>query len=78
MPGYVRIDLRSSWDATQSVQLYGIVQNVLNQHYGLSATYFNLATANAASAATGTTFSDPRTITPAAPLAAYAGVKIKF
>ena len=72
------VDLRTTYDVTTGVQLYGTVQNLLDRRYGTSGTYFNLAAANAASAATATSFPDPRTITPAQPFAAYAGVRVRF
>jgi hypothetical protein len=63
------------------VQVYGIVNNLFDSHYGLFGNYFNLAQANQAALADGlggNFFTDPRTITPAAPLAAYGGVRVRY
>ena len=78
LAGYTRVDLRTSYDVMPGVQIYGLVQNLFDQRYGLSGTYFNLQSANSAGAPSGVSFGDPRTITPAAPLAVYAGVSIRF
>jgi iron complex outermembrane recepter protein len=78
LAGYTRVDLRTSYDVMPGVQIYGLIQNLFDQRYGLSGTYFNLQIANSAGAPSGVSFSDPRTITPAAPLAVYAGVRIRF
>ena len=77
LPGYQRVDLRTSYDITPNVQLYGLIQNLFDKRYGLYGTYFD--TAAATNAASGTiTFTDPRTITPAQPFAVYGGLKVKF
>lgn len=78
LSGYQRVDLHTSYDVTKQLQVYGIFQNVLDNHYGVTGTYFNTAAGNAPGALSGITFSDPRSITPAAPFAAYGGVKLKF
>lgn len=78
LPGYVRVDLHTSYDVTKNIQLYGLVQNLFDSRYGLFGNYFNLDSANAAGAPSGVAFTDPRTFTPAMPFAAYGGVKVKF
>jgi hypothetical protein len=58
------------------------VNNLFDRHYGVFGTFFNLeagtSAASADSALGDDFFSNPRTITPAAPVAAYGGVKVKF
>ena len=80
LAGYTRVDLHSSYDITQNVQVYGLIKNAFDRRYGLYGTFFDPAQANEASDATGVVFSDDerRSITPAPPFAAYGGVKIKF
>jgi iron complex outermembrane receptor protein len=81
LPGYATVNLHSSYDVTDHVQLYGLIDNLFDSHYGLFGTYFNLDNANGAAAAAGlgnSFFTDPRTITPNQPFAAYSGVRIKF
>ncbi len=69
----------TSYDITQNIQLYGLVKNLFNSKYGLYGTYFE---ANEVSDVDqelgGPGFSDPRTISPSMPFAAYGGVKVKY
>ena len=80
--GYWRLDLHTSYDVTPRVQLFGLVNNVFDRHYGVFGTFFNLEAGNSAASADAKLgdefFTNPRTITPAAPVAAYGGVKVKF
>ena len=80
--GYAKVDLHTFYDLTENVQLYGLVYNLFNSHYGLFGNYFNLEAANEASEANPATgddfFTNPRTITPAPPLVAYGGMKIHY
>ncbi len=81
LPGYATVDLHSSYDVTQNVQVYGIINNLFNSHYGLFGNYFNLAQANQAAIPDGlggNFFTDSRTITPGAPFAAYGGVRFHY
>jgi iron complex outermembrane recepter protein len=81
LAGYATVNLHTSYDVTQNVQVYGIVNNLFDSHYGLFGNYFNLAQANQAASADGlgdNFFTDPRTITPASPFAAYGGVRFKY
>ena len=66
LAGYAdRRHLRTSYNITEHMQIYGLIDNVFDSHYGLFGNYYNLAAANnAASAdpATGAGFFDnPRT-----------------
>ena len=80
--GYWRLDLHTSYDVTPRVQLFGLVNNVFDRHYGVFGTFFNLEAGNSARRPIRSWamsfFTNPRTITPAAPVAAYGGVKVKF
>jgi outer membrane receptor protein involved in Fe transport len=80
--GYWRVDLHTSYDVTPRVQIFGIVNNLFDRHYGVFGTFFNLEAGNSGASADPALgddfFSNPRTITPAAPVAAYGGVKVKF
>ena len=82
LPGYTTVNLHTSYDVTKNIQIYGLVDNVFDAHYGLFGNFFSLGDANNAARADPSTganfFSDPRTITPAAPVAAYGGIKVKF
>jgi outer membrane receptor protein involved in Fe transport len=80
--GYAKVDLHTFYDLTENVQLYGLVYNLFNSHYGLFGNFFNLEAANEASEANPATgddfFTNARTITPAPPLVAYGGMKIHY
>ena len=77
--GYTRVDLHTSYDITENVQIYGLVKNLFSQKYGLYGTYFDTEEASEVSEAVGgPTLTDARTISPSMPFAAYGGVKVKF
>jgi outer membrane receptor protein involved in Fe transport len=91
LPGYTRVNLHSSYNVTDHVQLYGLVENLFDEQYGIYGTYFNTKLAQQAGpGAGGSGGPDPslnglqydpnnaRTITPAIPFAAYGGVRVKF
>jgi outer membrane receptor protein involved in Fe transport len=80
--GYGRLDLHTSYDLTPRIQLFGLVNNVFDNHYGVFGTFFNLEAADNGARADKQLgegfFTNPRTITPAPPTTAYGGVKIKL
>jgi outer membrane receptor protein involved in Fe transport len=86
LPGYARLNLHTSYDVTDHIQIYGLFENVFDRRYGLYGTYYNAELANVGGAADVPTieFEEPddggrqRSITPAIPFAAYGGVKVKF
>jgi len=80
--GYAKVDLHTFYDVTENVQLYGLVYNLFNSQYGLFGNFFDLEAANEASEANPSTgddfFTNARTITPAPPITAYGGMKIRY
>jgi iron complex outermembrane receptor protein len=79
LPGYTRVDLHTSYDVTPNFQVYGLVKNLFDQKYGLYGTYFELDEVSEVDQELGGPgFTDPRTISPSMPFAAYGGVKYKF
>jgi iron complex outermembrane receptor protein len=79
LPGYTRVDLHTSYDITNNIQVYGLVKNLFNQKYGLYGTYFEAEEVSEVDEELGGPgFTDSRTISPAMPFAAYGGVKVKF
>ncbi len=79
LAGYTRVDLHTSYDITEHIQVYGLVKNLFNQKYGLYGTYFDAEEADIVSQAVGgPELEDARTISPSMPFAAYGGVKVKF
>ena len=86
LPGFARLNLHTSYDITDNIQIYGLFENVFDRRYGLYGTYYNAELANVGGAADTPPieFEEPdeggrqRSITPAIPFAAYGGVKVKF
>ncbi len=78
LSGYTRIDLRTSYDVTENVQIYGSIKNLFDKRYGLYGTFFDPVEATEAAEPQGITLTDPRSQTPAQPFAVYGGVKVKF
>ena len=46
LDGYATVDLHTSYDVTDHIQVYGLVDNVFDSRYGLFGNYFNLELAN--------------------------------
>jgi iron complex outermembrane receptor protein len=85
LAGYYRINLHSAYNVTDNVQVYGLIENLTDQRYGIYGTYINVEAANGAAEADPSLNGDEtfeegnaKTITPAIPFAAYGGVKIRF
>jgi iron complex outermembrane receptor protein len=81
VPAYAVLNLHTSYQITPNIEVFGLINNVLNQQYYLGGTFFQ--TGGFASTTAGVTnllasLSDPRTFVPGMPLAAYAGLKVKF
>lgn len=80
--GYWTVDLHTSYDVTERIQIFGLVNNIFDEEYGVFGTFFNLAAGNSGASADpqlgGNFFTNPRTITPAPPVVAYGGVKVKL
>ena len=77
--GYARVDLNTSYDVTDHVQVYGLVKNLFNSKYGLYGTYFEVDDVSPIDIALGGPgLSDARTISPSMPFAAYGGVRVKY
>ena len=79
LASYARVDLNTSYDVTDNVQVYGLVKNLFDSKYGLYGTYFEANEVSEVDKALGGAgFTDPRTISPSMPFAAYGGVKVKY
>ncbi|HKS64272.1 MAG TPA: TonB-dependent receptor [Xanthobacteraceae bacterium] len=75
VPAYWVANLHTSYQITRQAQLFGLVTNLFNRRYYTYGSYFELdGVAKAGSFA----FADPRTVTPAQPLAVYAGLRVKL
>jgi iron complex outermembrane receptor protein len=79
LAGYTRIDLHTSYDINDNIQVYGLIKNLFDQRYGLYGTYFQVdEVTDIDTALGGPGLNDARTISPSMPFAAYGGIKIKF
>ncbi len=79
LAGYTRVDLHTSYDVTDNIQVYGLVKNLFDQKYNLYGTFFEPGEISPVSEEIGSgPLTDPRTVSPAMPFAAYGGVKVKF
>jgi iron complex outermembrane recepter protein len=81
VPAYAVLNLHTSYHITPNIELFGLVNNVLNQHYYVGGAFFEtggFASANSSVPNLMASLSDPRTFVPGMPLAAYAGMRVKF
>jgi outer membrane receptor protein involved in Fe transport len=73
LPGYWVVNLKTSYDVSRSFQVYGVVENVFDRRYATFGTFYDTGPLAEARG-----LSDPRTITPAPPLMAVGGARIRF
>ena len=75
LPVYWTVNVRTSYQLSKELQLFGVINNLFNRKYVVYGTFFDTqAVANAIP----TPFTDPRQQTPAQPFAIYAGAKYKL
>jgi iron complex outermembrane receptor protein len=80
VPAHWVVNLHTSYQVTKNVELFGLVQNLFNQHYYSAGTVFNTGGFNNSTLGNANlfTFNDPRSMLPGMPLAVYAGIKATF
>ena len=80
LAGYAKVNLHTSYDVTENVQVYGLIDNLFDTHFGTYGTFFDPDEASEASLGEFdfTLSGNQRTITPSQPFAAYGGIKVKF
>jgi iron complex outermembrane receptor protein len=81
VPAYAVLNLHTSYRLTSNIEVFSVINNALNQHYYSGGTFFEtggFASTNGGVTNLLTSLSDPRTFVPGMPLAAYAGVKVRF
>ena len=80
LAGYTRVDLHTSYDITDNVEVYGLVKNLFNQKYGLYGDLLRHRRGKCGPPALleALISKDPRSISPSMPFAAYGGVKVKY
>ncbi|MHC2436046.1 TonB-dependent receptor [Bradyrhizobium sp. USDA 4451] len=80
VPAYSVVNLHTSYQITPNIEVFGLINNVFNQHYYLSGAFYQTGGFASAGSAPNlmAQLSDPRTFVPGMPLAAYAGIRAKF
>ena len=72
LPGYVTVNLRASYQVTPQLQLYGLVDNLFNDHSASYGTYFE---ADDTVGLINPPLTDPRTLTLQQPITFQLGVR---
>jgi iron complex outermembrane receptor protein len=72
LPGYWVANLHTSYKVSKQVEVFGMVRNVFDKRYYTAGTFFET------DAIPFLNLSDPRTVSPGAPRAFYAGLRGKF
>jgi iron complex outermembrane receptor protein len=72
VPPYAVVNLHGSYRVNKNVELFANVQNLFNQHYYTTGTFFST------SSIPFLNLTDPRMFVPGMPLAAYAGLRATF
>jgi iron complex outermembrane recepter protein len=81
VPAYAVLNLHTSYQLTPNIELFGLINNALNQHYYLFGTFTDtggFTPANNNNPNTLGVLTDPRSFVPGMPFAAYAGLKATF
>jgi outer membrane receptor protein involved in Fe transport len=83
LSGYAKVDLHTSYDISDNIQVYGLIDNLFDSRYGLFGNFFGVDAANEGAEADGLGHDffqegNNRTITPAPPFAIYGGVRMRF
>lgn len=72
LPGYWVVNLHTRYQINKQVEAFGLIQNLFDKRYYTFGTFFD--TTNIPSLR----LTDPRTLSPGAPLAIYAGLRVKL
>jgi len=77
LPSYAVFNVHASYQIDKNFQIYGRVDNLLDNRYATYGTFFDInAIPNFANG--GAAFTDARSVSPARPRAFYAGMKVTF
>jgi outer membrane receptor protein involved in Fe transport len=77
LPSYAVFNVHASYQINKTFQIYGRVDNLLDNRYATYGTFFDTsAVPNFTNG--GAAFADPRSVSPARPRAFYAGLKATF
>ncbi len=80
VPAYWVVNLHGSYQVTRNIEVFGLVNNLFNQHYYAAGTLASTAGFNSNTFGGNNllVLNDPRTFLPGMPLAVYAGIRAKF
>jgi iron complex outermembrane recepter protein len=80
VPAYWVVNLHSSYQVTKNVEVFGLIQNLFNQHYDAAGTFFDTGgfNSNTFGGSNFLVLSDSRTFLPGMPFAVYGGVRATF
>ena len=72
LPGFGVVNLNTSYQVTEEIRLFGGVRNVFNKKYETYGTFFETGDIGFLG------LTDPRSVTPARPIAVYGGLNYRF
>lgn len=75
LPGFVTLNLNSQYQLTPNIQLFGLVENATNAKYYTYGTFSPTSSVFLAQVPNAT---NPRSYSPAAPIASFGGVRVTF
>jgi len=80
VPAYWVANLHSSYQINKAFEVFGLINNLFNNHYYVAGTFFDTGGFTSANPAVPNflALNDPRTFVPGMPFAAYAGVRARF
>ena len=76
LPGYWLVNLNASYQVTEQVQLFGLVNNLFDRRYALFGTYFDPSAVK--NVGLPVVLNDRRTEVLGPPVALYGGVRVTF
>jgi iron complex outermembrane receptor protein len=78
LPGYGVVNLRTSYELSKNVTVYGLVNNVFDHKFSTYGAFYSTSINDVAGNPSAANLTNPDTITPAQPISFYGGIKVKF
>ncbi len=78
LPGYGVVNLRTSYELSKNVTVYGLINNVFDHKFSTYGAFYSTDINNVSGNPSAPILTNPDTITPAQPISFYAGVKVKL
>jgi outer membrane receptor protein involved in Fe transport/uncharacterized protein with beta-barrel porin domain len=76
LPAYATVNIRTSYQLFDNVQIYGLIDNLFDHHYDTYGTFFD--NSSYVGNRSFPSLTDTRTIAPGKPISGYVGVKISY